>query len=266
MSAVAAERAEGDLAALPRVLWTQFVGQFIGTLRVPAFWVASLILPVMFFTFFGLPNAHFKYSETVSFGAYLLASYGAYSVTSVMLFSFGIGVATERAGKVDLLLRASPLPPAAYLLAKILNAICFAFASLAILFIFGFITAGVSESPATWAGMIVKLLIGALPFLLLGFAIGYLFSPNAAPAVVNLVFFPMSFASGVFVPLQFLPSFVRDIAPYMPTYHLAQLAWNSVGVKSESPWTSAAWLLGYASVFFVLTFYAIRRDETSKFR
>jgi ABC-2 type transport system permease protein len=76
----------------------------------------------------------------------------------------------------------------------------------------------------------------------------------------------MSFASGVFVPLQFLPSFVRDIAPYMPTYHLAQLAWNSVGVKAESPWTSAAWLLGYAVVFFALTFYAIRRDETSKFR
>ena len=52
----------------------------------------------------------------------------------------------------------------------------------------------------------------------------------------------------------------------MPTYHLAQLAWNSVGVKSESPWTGAAWLLGYALVFFALTFYAIRRDETSKFR
>ena len=57
MSVAATERAEGDLAPLPRVLWTQFLGQLTGTLRVPAFWVASLILPVMFFTFFGLPNA-----------------------------------------------------------------------------------------------------------------------------------------------------------------------------------------------------------------
>ena len=267
LSVVAAAAAtEGDLAPLPRVLWTQFTGQLIATLRVPAFWVASLILPVMFFTFFGLPNAHFKYSATVSFGAYILASYGAYAVTSVMMFSFGIGVATERAGKVDLLLRASPLPPAIYLLAKILNAVCFALASIAILFVFGAVTGGVSETAATWAGMVVKLLLGSLPFLLLGFAIGYFFTPNAAPAVVNLVFFPMSFASGVFVPLQFLPKFVRDIAPFLPTYHLAQLAWGSIGVQSESAWTSTFWLLGYAAAFFAFTLYAYRRDETSKFR
>ena len=49
-------------------------------------------------------------------------------------------------------------------------------------------------------------------------------------------------------------------------YHLAQLAWGSIGVKIESPVTSAIWLLGYAVAFFAVTLYAYRRDETSKFR
>lgn len=72
-------------------------------------------------------------------------------------------------------------------------------------------------------------------FLLLGYAIGYYFSPNTAPALLNLVFFPMSFASGVFIPLQFLPKFVQDIAPYLPTYHLAQLAWVRSASRARAP-------------------------------
>ena len=43
--------------------------------------------------------------------ARLLASFGAYAVGNVMVYGFGIGVANERAMKIDRLMRASPLPP-----------------------------------------------------------------------------------------------------------------------------------------------------------
>src|SRR5262245_35346413 len=45
--------------------------------RVPAFSVTNLALPIVFFTFFGLPVAHVVRRDGVSIGAYLLASFGA---------------------------------------------------------------------------------------------------------------------------------------------------------------------------------------------
>ena len=39
------------------------------------------------------------------------------------------------------------------------------------------------------------LVIGALPFCAIGLAFGYLVGPNSAPAVLNLVYLPMAFAS-----------------------------------------------------------------------
>jgi hypothetical protein len=45
--------------------------------RVPAFSVTNLVLPIVFFTFFGLPVARLVRSDGVSVGAYLLASFGA---------------------------------------------------------------------------------------------------------------------------------------------------------------------------------------------
>ena len=79
--------------------------------RIPAFSVTIVALPVLFFTFFGLPYAKQTLPDGRSLGAYLVASFAAYSVGSVMVFGFGIGVAIERGQKVDLLMRATPLPP-----------------------------------------------------------------------------------------------------------------------------------------------------------
>ena len=47
-----------------------------------------------------------------------------------MVYGFGIGVANERGMKVDLLMRATPLPPAVAVLAKVLVALAFALVSI----------------------------------------------------------------------------------------------------------------------------------------
>jgi hypothetical protein len=41
--------------------------------------------------------------------------------------------------------------------------------------------------------------------------------PSAAVAIANIAYLALSFASGIFIPLDSLPSFVRDIAPYLMT-------------------------------------------------
>ena len=233
--------------------------------RIPAFSLTSLALPVLFFTFFGLPFARQTLANGVSLGAFLLASFAAYAVGSVMVYGFGIGVATERGMKVDLLMRATPVPPAIVILAKVLNALVFSGISIVVLIVYGVLVGGVRQDLTVWIVMIVRLLAGSLPFIALGFAIGYSSGPHAAPALANLIYLPLAFASGLFMPVSQLPGFVQRIAPYLPAYHYGQLAWGAVGAGTEPVLTSLAWLAGYTAVFLLITVRAYRREQSLKF-
>jgi ABC-2 type transport system permease protein len=116
-----------------------------------------------------------------------------------------------------------------------------------------------------WANVTARLLVGSLPFVALGFAIGYGSGPNAAPALANIIYLPLSFASGLFMPVSQLPGFVQRIAPYLPSYHYGQLAWSAVGAPTEPIGVSLAWLAGYTALFLAIAFRAYRREETRKF-
>jgi ABC-2 type transport system permease protein len=163
------------------------------------------------------------------------------------------------------LLRATPLPPAIAILAKVLNALVFSFLSIAALIVYGILVGGVRQDLAVWLNVIVRLLAGSLPFVGLGFAIGYGAGPNAAPALANLIYLPLSFASGLFMPVSQLPGFVQRVAPYLPSYHYGQLAWSAVGAPAEPLLTSLAWLAGYTVLFMAIAVRAYRREESRKF-
>ena len=253
------------IAPLWRVLLVQTRAEMRMRWRVPAFSLTNIALPVVFFTFFGLPSAHLVRPDGISVGAFLVASFGAYAVGSVMVYSFGIGVAVERGMKVDLLMRVTPLPPGVFLLAKVLTALVFALVTVVVLIVYGMAAGGVEQPPVIWASMITRLLAGSLPFIGLGFAIGYAAGPNSAPAFANLIYLPLAFASGLFVPPRQLPEFVQGVAPYLPTYHYGQLAWGALGAGSEPLGVSLAWLAAYAVVFFALALRAYQREEQRKF-
>lgn len=253
------------VAPLGRMLLAQTRCELLMRWRVPAFSVTILVLPIVFFVFFGLPVAKLARADGVSIGAYLLASFGAYAVGNVMVYGFGIGVANERAMKIDRLMRASPLPPLVVMAAKVLTALVFALVALVLLIGFGVVAGGIQQPFTVWAIVIARLLAGSLPFIALGFAIGYWAGPHAAPALANLIYLPLSFASGLFVPINQLPEFVQRLAPFLPSYHYAQLAWSALGAGSETLGTSLLWLAGYTALLSMLAIRAYRREEREKF-
>src|SRR5688572_16966012 len=79
-------------------------------LRIPAFSIPTLLFPIMFFAFFGLPNVGGEIDGRDA-GSYILASYGAYAMISVALFSFGVSIAAERGLGWNKLLRTTPMHP-----------------------------------------------------------------------------------------------------------------------------------------------------------
>src|SRR5258708_35300257 len=181
-TAVTAHTRAPILPVLTRQTWAEFLKLW----RVPAFSATSLLLPIVFYAFIGIGQASQILQGThVTFGAYFLASMAVYSVANVMIFSFGISVANERGMKTDLLMRATPLPPIVYLLSTCITAIVFAALTLCVLFPFAYIAGGVRLDADQWFTLASRVLLGSIPFIALGFAIGYLSGPNSPVAGIH---------------------------------------------------------------------------------
>lgn len=251
-----------------RTLFLQTRAEMIKFWRVPVFGFFSIGLPLIIYIFFGLRQATQPIAphSAITVGTYVMASMAAYTVGNVMVFSFGMALAIERGQKQDLLLRASPLPAWTYLLAKVINAALFALLALIVLFVFAHFAASVNLSANTWIALTLRLLLGSIPFIGLGLGFGYLAGPNAAPAVINFVYLPIAFASGIFIPVDLLPDFIRNLAPYLPLNPFVELAWDAIGVpQTRAVSTDVLFLVAYAVGFFLLAVWAYRRDQAVKF-
>lgn len=236
--------------------------EFLKVWRMPAYAIPTIVFPVMFYALFGLTFGAGRVTGTTTMATYLIATYGAFGVIGASLFGFGVGVAVERGQGWMTLKRATPMPPMAYFTAKLAMAVLFSSVIVTLLATLGAGFGGVTFSASTWARLFVTLVLGAIPFGALGLAIGYLAGPNSAPAIVNVLYLPLSFASGLWIPIEILPPFVRAIAPFLPPYHLGQLALGAIGAGSGGPaWTHALVLAGFTAVGLGVAVWGYRRDE-----
>lgn len=244
-----------------RIYVTEARHEFLKLIRIPIFAVSTIALPVVFYVLFGLA---FGGEETGGVGrtTYMLATYGTFGVIGAALFGFGVSVAVERGQGWMRLKRVSPMPPQAYFVAKVVMSTTVSALIIGALFILGATLGGVSMSAPQWISLGLVLLVGALPFSAMGLAFGYLVGPNSAPAMLNLIYLPMAFASGLWIPINQLPAFVQGIAPALPPYHFAQLALGTVGAsESGSQALHAVVLLAFTGFFLTVAAWGFRRDE-----
>src|SRR6266550_365405 len=84
----------------------------------------------------------------------------------------------------------------------------------------------------------------------------------AAPAIVNLIYLPMSFLSGLWMPLRFMPHWLQRIAPALPTYHLSQLMLRIFGY-GDSMSLATHWnaLLGFTLLMLGISWVVFHRKE-----
>lgn len=233
--------------------------QVLGAWRMPGYVLPTLCFPAFFYIFFGL------LMETggggINLASYLIATYGTFGIIAPALFGFGAGVAAERGQGWLRLKLASPMPPGAYVVAKLVTAMLFALSVVIVLFALGTLFGGVTMVIWRWLLLALCLVLGSIPFCALGLWIGLNSSPQAAPAIVNLVYLPMSFLSGLWVPLMFLPDLFQYVAWILPPFHLAQIALAVVGFDSAmSPWVHLSVLLIFTLLFMALALRSWRRD------
>jgi len=236
--------------------------EFLKVLRMPAFAIPTIAFPVMFYALFGLAFGGGRIPGGSTMGTYLIPTYGAFGVIGAAMFGFGVGVAVERGQGWMTLKRATPMPPLAYFFAKLAVATIFSAVIVLLLCALGAGFGGVRFEAGTWVRLFLTLVMGAVPFGALGLAVGYAAGPNSAPAIVNLLYLPMSFASGLWIPVEIMPGFMKALAPFMPPYHLGQLALGVIGLGAPTPdWTHALVLMGLTLIGLGFAIRGYHRDE-----
>jgi ABC-2 type transport system permease protein len=207
--------------------------EFLKNLRLRAYTASVLSFPIMFYVLFGL-----VLNSNASFGAtrvptYLIATYGTFGVMGASLFGTAAGLASDRGLGWLQVKRASPMPPFAYFFAKIIVSMVFSTVIVLALFSLGIALGHVRMPVLDFFRLLGTLVLGSLPFSAMGLALGHFAGPNSAPTMINLIYLPMSFCSGLWVPLMFLPDMMKKIALVLPPYHLSQLALGVVGAGTH---------------------------------
>ena len=141
-----------------------------------------------------------------------------------------MGFAAERDSGALRLKRTTPMPVAAYLLARVVAALLFGMVIVIGLFLLGALAAEVTLYRWQWFTLAGVVLSSVVPFCALGLAIGAWVKAQSAVAIVNLVYLPMAVLSGLWMPMSLLPSFVQDLAVAFPAYHQSQLALKVLGM------------------------------------
>ncbi|MCL4813000.1 MAG: ABC transporter permease [Vicinamibacteraceae bacterium] len=236
--------------------------EILKAVRMPAYAVPTLAFPLVFYVIFGLVLGGGRPTGGTTMATYMLATYGTFGVIGAALFGCGVSVAVERGQGWLILKRASPMPPLAYLVAKLAMAVLFAVLVVLTLGAVGATIGRVELAPQAWAGLAIALVAGALPACAFGLAIGYLAGPNSAVPIVNLIYLPVAFLSGLWLPIHILPRAVQAIAVWMPPYHHAQLALAAVGADRGGPlWAHVAVLAGATGLGVAAAWIGYLRDE-----
>jgi len=220
------------IAAMPRA---RVVGAYLQEirseclryLRNPGFLLPTLLFPTVFYLMFGVFLAGRSGPEAAR---YLLAAYGTFGVMAPGMFGFGVSFALERDSGLLTLKRALPMPPFAYLVGKMVMAMVVSAGVLTLLVLLAVFVSHVPLTATQIALLFATNVPGALPFCALGLLIGTLVKGQGAPALINMLYLPMAFLSGLWFPLQGLPKALQSIAPALPSFHLNQLALDAVGL------------------------------------
>jgi ABC-2 type transport system permease protein len=259
----AQSRWEQPLGKTLAIYYKEAKYEFLTRLRLRAYSLSTISFPLMFYVLFGLvlnPKGAPVGGTTIA--TYLIASYGTFGVMGASLFGTASGLAAERGLGWLQLKRASPMPPFAYFAAKVALGMIFSTVVVSLLLLLGVIFGGVHMPLVEAAKLAAILVAGSLPFCAMGLAIGYFVGPNSSVATINLIYLPMSFCSGLWVPIMFLPKLLQQIAHFLPPYHLAQLALGVVGAgQHESSWTHWEALIGFSLLCLGAARLGFQRDE-----
>jgi ABC-2 type transport system permease protein len=203
-----------------RLVWHQFRYDQKAFWRNPAAAGFAVVLPVLFLlifaTIFGNQTTVVDGRE-VKVATYQVPGIITLALVSATYVNLTITITNLRERRILKRLRATPLPAWGFFGGRIGNAAVVTFLLAGILLLIGRLLYGVTINSATLLGAVVTLLIGAASMCSLALATTALIpSEQAAPPIANFIALPLYFISGIFIPNEVLPSWMRHLAQVLP--------------------------------------------------
>jgi len=183
-----------------------------------------------------------------------MAVYGAMLATT----SGGAMVSIERAVGWSRQLRLTPLRPVAYVAVKLVIAMVLGAVSVAVAFTVG-AAAGADLSTAVWIECGLLAWSCALVFAAFGLFMGYLLPSENVMQILGPVLGLLSFAGGLFVPVDQMGSVFASIAKFSPVYGVGEIARYPL-THDGSLLIAALNVAAWTSVFAAGAVWRFRRD------
>jgi ABC-2 type transport system permease protein len=239
--------------------FTEAKYETIRMLRTPAFAIPFLALPVALYLLFAVLLFGAALRADPKGAMFAFIGFDVFGVMGPGIFGFGMVVALEREQGLLALKRAMPMPPSAYLAAKLCMAMLFGAIVTATMITAALTLGHLPLSAGQCFTLVAVNVLGTLPFCAIGLFIGTRTSGKAAPAIGNIIYLAMIYLSSIMFPL---PKSMQASAVIWPAYHLAQLAFRALGTPSQgSAWVHLAVLAGVTLLFTALSVRRLARED-----
>ena len=234
--------------------------QLIQTLRIPMALMGGAFFPAASMIFFVVPFT----GDNPVYATTATASMVTFVVMTSNLFQYGIGVAEDRAQPWDPYARTLPAGAAPRFLGRILAGLVMMVLSLIPVLVIAAVATEATVTAGAFLAALGVVVVSAVPFTLMGLAIGYSLPTKAAVVLAQVLFLPLAFGGGLMTGPGAAPGFIETIAPYLPTGAAVRLMWAAVGDFAVQP-ASVAALVAWTAVFAGVAGWAYRRDEGRRF-
>jgi ABC-2 type transport system permease protein len=218
-------------------------------LRNRKFLFFSVIYPsVLFLIIAGNADSTTEVTGTdLTLPTYMMVSMASFGALTAVLMGNSERIAKERESGWVRQLRLTTLPGRGYVLAKTASAAVVSLPSIVVVFVVAAAVKDVRLDAWQWLALTGAIWAGSLVFAALGVAIGYLASGDAVRPIMMITYFGLSMLGGLWMPTTTFPSWLQDIAEWLPTHAYAAL--GQAIEQSRAPHAQDVALL---AVFFVL--------------
>jgi ABC-2 type transport system permease protein len=225
----------------PRSVYVRY--EVLRTLRNWRFLLLSLGFPLILFLIIAGSNRHARI-DGVSLPLYYMTGMAAWGAMMAVI-STGGNIANERQLGWTRQIRVTPLPRRVYFQTKVLCGYLMAVLTLAVLYAAGAMV-GVSLDAGAWVAMTGLILVGLVPFVVLGILLGHLLTPDSLGPAMGGVTSLLALLGGAWGPLA-TTGVLLEIAKVLPSYWLVQAGKTAIdghGWPAEAWAVLGIWVLG----------------------
>jgi ABC-2 type transport system permease protein len=228
--------------------------------RNPQSVIFTFVFPVLFVTIMGAlfgSMGRSAYFGGLSAMQYYIPTIAALCVLGSCYGQLAIALAARRQNGTLKRVRATPLPAWAYFIGLLAHCALVSLADIALIVGVGRLY-GV-PFPSEWLAIALTLVLGAASFCALGVAVASVISnAEAAPAVAQLVLFPLLFLSGTYLPIN--SRLLKGITGWLPVRPFNEALAGPLSQHTGADWRQLAVLAAWGVVGAVVAVRRFRWD------